>query len=29
VEQELYRGLQGRLQATDPDAASHSETDER
>ena len=29
VEQELYRGLQDRLQATDPDAASHSESDER
>jgi tetratricopeptide (TPR) repeat protein len=29
VERELYRGLQDRLQATDPDAASHSESDER
>jgi tetratricopeptide (TPR) repeat protein len=27
VERRLYRGLQDRLQATDPDAASHSETD--
>ena len=27
VENELYRGLQDRLQATDPDAASHSESD--
>lgn len=27
VERELYRGLQDRLQATDPDAASHSEND--
>jgi tetratricopeptide (TPR) repeat protein len=27
VEQRLYRSLQDRLQATDPDAASHSESD--
>jgi tetratricopeptide (TPR) repeat protein len=29
VERELYRSLQDRLQATDPDAASHSENDAR
>jgi O-antigen ligase len=29
VERELYRALQDRLQATDPDAASHSESDAR
>jgi hypothetical protein len=27
VERALYRGLQDRLRATDPDAASHSATD--
>ena len=29
VERELYRGLQDRLRATDPDAASHAERDVR